>query len=150
MFTWFKVQKHIIFHILYIIVDPLCPTFLKRVDFYKAHRSEKLCVLWLASYPVCCDWPNTSSVWQKCYTLYHIWKHTTSLQLGSGDNNTTARIKVTPSFFAYTFVRCYANLSTPWHRHEGAFELGVLGGRHNMLLRLLFFFTIIILILGKL
>ncbi len=49
-FTWFK--KHIIFHILYIIVAPLCPAFLKHADFYKAHRSEKWGVLWLASYPV--------------------------------------------------------------------------------------------------
>ncbi len=60
----FKVKKHI-FHILYIIVAPLCPAFLKRVNFYKAHRSEKRGVLWLASYPVHCDWPNTSSV-NKC------------------------------------------------------------------------------------
>uniref|UniRef100_A0A673MEU6 Uncharacterized protein n=1 Tax=Sinocyclocheilus rhinocerous TaxID=307959 RepID=A0A673MEU6_9TELE len=36
-----RLKKHIIFHILYIIVSPLCPAFLKRVDFYKAHRSEK-------------------------------------------------------------------------------------------------------------
>uniref|UniRef100_A0A672QA74 Deoxyguanosine kinase, mitochondrial-like n=1 Tax=Sinocyclocheilus grahami TaxID=75366 RepID=A0A672QA74_SINGR len=36
-----RFKKHIIFHILYIIVSPLCPAFLKRVDFYKAHRSEK-------------------------------------------------------------------------------------------------------------
>ncbi len=49
MFTWFK--KHIIFHILYI--DALLGlTFLKRVGFYKARRSEKRGVLWLASYPV--------------------------------------------------------------------------------------------------
>ncbi len=34
-----------IFHILYIIVAPLCSAFLKRVDFYKAHRSEKRGVL---------------------------------------------------------------------------------------------------------
>ncbi len=33
VFTQFKVQKHIIFHILYIIVAPLCSAFLKRVDF---------------------------------------------------------------------------------------------------------------------
>ncbi len=49
-----------IFHILYIIVAPLCPTFLKSFDFYKAHRFEKqgACdligqlssVLWLAEY----------------------------------------------------------------------------------------------------
>ncbi len=37
--------KHIIFHILYIIVAPLCPAFLKHADFYKAHRSEKRGVL---------------------------------------------------------------------------------------------------------
>ncbi len=38
-------KKHIIFHILYVIVAPLCSAFLKRVDFYKAHRSEKRGVL---------------------------------------------------------------------------------------------------------
>ncbi len=54
-------------HILYIIVAPLSPAFLKRSDFYKAHRSEKRDVLWLASYPVRCDWPNPSSVRRKCY-----------------------------------------------------------------------------------
>ncbi len=37
--------KHIIFHILYIIVAPLCSAFLKRTEFYKAHHSEKLDVL---------------------------------------------------------------------------------------------------------
>ncbi len=47
-----RFKKHIIFHILYVIVAPLCPAFLKRIDFYKAHRSEKRGVLWLASYPV--------------------------------------------------------------------------------------------------
>ncbi len=94
-----RLKKNIIFHIPYIIADPLCTTFLKRVDFYKAHRSEKRGALWLASYPVRCDWPNTSSVWRKCYSPYHIWKHTASPRHGSG-NNTIARIKVTPSFFA--------------------------------------------------
>ncbi len=68
----FKVKKHIIFHILYIIIDPLCSTFLKRVHFYEAHRSEKRGVLWLASYPVRCDWPNTSSVRWKCYAHHRI------------------------------------------------------------------------------
>ncbi len=62
-----KFKKHIIFHILYIIVAPLCSAFLKRVDFYKAHRSEKRGIFWLASYPVRCDWPNASSVRRKCY-----------------------------------------------------------------------------------
>ncbi len=57
-----RFKKHIIFHILYIIAAPICPAYLKRVDFYKAHRSEKQAMLWLASYPVRCDWPNTSSV----------------------------------------------------------------------------------------
>ncbi len=52
-------KKYIIFHILYIIVAPLCSAFLKRIDFYKAPRSEKRGVLWLASYPVRCDWPLT-------------------------------------------------------------------------------------------
>ncbi len=56
IFIRFKCQKYIIFHIKYIIVAPLCPTFLKHVDFYKAYRSEKRGVLWLASYQVCSDW----------------------------------------------------------------------------------------------
>ncbi len=67
-----RFKKHIIFHILYIIVAPLCSAFLKRVHFYKAHSSEKRGVLWLASYPVHCDWPNTSSVYRKCYAPYRI------------------------------------------------------------------------------
>ncbi len=46
MFPRFKVKKHIIFHIMYIIVAPLCPAFLKHADLYKAHRSEKHSVLW--------------------------------------------------------------------------------------------------------
>ncbi len=53
-----RFKKHIIFHILYIIVAPLCSAFLKRIDFYKIYRSEKRGVLCLASYPVRCDWSN--------------------------------------------------------------------------------------------
>ncbi len=52
-----RFKKHIIFHILYIIVAPLCSAFLKHTDFYKAHHSEKCAligqlssVLWLAEY----------------------------------------------------------------------------------------------------
>ncbi len=56
-FTRFKVKKTNIFHIPYIIVAPLCTAFLIRTDFYKAHHPEKRGVLWLASYPVHCDWP---------------------------------------------------------------------------------------------
>ncbi len=41
VFMRFKVKKHIIFHILYIIVAPLWPASQKRADFYKANRSEK-------------------------------------------------------------------------------------------------------------
>ncbi len=67
-----RFKKHIIFHILYIIVAPLCPAILKRTNFYKAHRSEKRGVLWMASYPVRCDWLNTSSVWRKCYAPSHV------------------------------------------------------------------------------
>ncbi len=37
----------------------------------------------------------------------------------SGSNNTTARIKITPPFFAYTFGQCFANLPTSWRRHVG-------------------------------
>ncbi len=74
MCLWFKVKKNTIFHILYIIIiiAPLCPTFLKCVDCYKAHRPEKQGVHWLASFLVCCDWPNTLSVWLKCYATYRI------------------------------------------------------------------------------
>ncbi len=64
----FRFKKHILFHILYIIVAPLCSTFLKRADFYKAHRSKKWGMQWLASYPVRCNWQNTSSVRRKCST----------------------------------------------------------------------------------
>ncbi len=35
-----RLKKHIIFHILYIIVAPLCSAFPKRVDFYKADFSS--------------------------------------------------------------------------------------------------------------
>ncbi len=38
-------KKHIIFHILYIIVALLCSAFLKRANFNKTHRSEKRGVL---------------------------------------------------------------------------------------------------------
>ncbi len=104
--------KNIIFYILYIIVAPLCPAFLKRVDFYKAHRSEKRGLRRLSSYPVRCDWPNTSSVSRKCSQ----WNTASPLH-GAGGCNNTARIIVPPYFFAYTFGRCYANLPTPWRRH---------------------------------
>ncbi len=56
-FTWFKVKKKTLFF-TYIIVALLSPAFLKR-DFDRAHHSEKRGVLWLASCPVRCDWPNT-------------------------------------------------------------------------------------------
>ncbi len=42
--------KKQMFHLLYIIVAPLCPAFLKHIDFYKAHCSEKRGALWLAEY----------------------------------------------------------------------------------------------------
>ncbi len=58
----YAVRGYFFFHILYIIVAPLCSAFLKCADFYKAHRSEKRGVLLLASYSVHCDWPNNSSV----------------------------------------------------------------------------------------
>ncbi len=68
-----RLKKHIILHLMYIIVAPLCHAFLKRSNVYKAHCSETQGVLWLASYPVHCDWPNTSKVRWKCYTpLYCI------------------------------------------------------------------------------
>ncbi len=51
-----KKKKHIIFHIPYIIVAPLCPTFLKSVDFYKAWCAligQPSSALWLAEYLKC-------------------------------------------------------------------------------------------------
>ncbi len=48
-----RLKKHIIFHILYIIVAPLCSAFLKRVGFYKVHRSES---------EACSDWPAVQCV----------------------------------------------------------------------------------------
>ncbi len=52
-----RFKKHIIFHILYITVAPLCPAFLKRIDFYKAFWEAKRALigqlssaLWLAEY----------------------------------------------------------------------------------------------------
>ncbi len=51
-------KYYIIFHILYIIVAPLCSAFLKHVDFYKAQllRTRRALIgqlssaLWLAEY----------------------------------------------------------------------------------------------------
>ncbi len=92
-----RFKKHIIFHIRYIIVAPLCPAFLKRVDFYRAHHSEKRSVLWLASYPVCCDWPNSSKTEMLCLLSY-LETHSVSMTWWQR-NNTKARIKLS-SFFA--------------------------------------------------
>ncbi len=66
---------------------------------------------------VCFDWPAIQCVVigrtpQACdgnvTSPYHIW----NIFHGSDGNNTTARIKVMPSFFAFTFGRCYAYLPT--------------------------------------
>ncbi len=55
----FKVKKHITFHILYIIVAPLCSAFLKRVKFLQclsfwemrcALIGQLSSALWLAEY----------------------------------------------------------------------------------------------------
>ncbi len=116
---WFK--KHIIFHILYIIVASLCSTFLKHIDFYKAHHFES---------EVCSDWPAIQCVviGGYCYCSFGSPNKVVSLSQrntvspghgAGGSNNTTARIKITPSFFAYTFGRCFANLPTQWRRHVG-------------------------------
>ncbi len=64
-FTQFKVKKNIVLYVM------------KCINFYKAHHSEKHSELWLARYPVRCDWPHTSSVFRKL-PRYHIWKHTVS------------------------------------------------------------------------
>ncbi len=44
------IKKHIIFQILYIIVDPLCPASLKHLVFYKDPASDKHSLLWLANW----------------------------------------------------------------------------------------------------
>ncbi len=48
--------------------------------FWNASIFTKLIILRskACSDPVRCDWPNTSSVWRKCYAPYHICKHTAS------------------------------------------------------------------------
>lgn len=38
-----------------------------------------------------------------------------------GNENTTAKIKVIPHFFAWTFALCHANLPKHWHRHVGVY-----------------------------
>ncbi len=43
-------KKHIMFQILYIIVDPLCPASLKRFDLYKVPPSNKRSLFWLANW----------------------------------------------------------------------------------------------------
>jgi len=70
---------------------------------------------------VCSDWPAFQCVViglipQACdgnVTLLTIFRNTVSPQHGGSGNNTTVRIKVTPSFFAEVFGQCYANLPTP-------------------------------------
>jgi len=44
-------KKHIIFQILYIILGPLFPAFLKCIIFYKVPPSDKHSLLWLANWP---------------------------------------------------------------------------------------------------
>ncbi len=62
-------------------------------------------------------------------------RNTASPGHGAGSsNNTTATIKITPSFFPYTFGRCNANLPTQWRRHVGGvFKWVILGGRGQVL-----------------
>ncbi len=71
VFTWFMVQKTL-FSTYCKLLLLYASAFLKHVDFYKACLSEKWGQLWLASYPVCCDWPNTSSVRWKCYVPHRV------------------------------------------------------------------------------
>ncbi len=87
-----------------------CSVFLKRTDCYKAHRSEKRGVLWLASYPVRCDWPNTSSVKRKCYRIV----------MPMRDETKTIKPNINEAFVASTgdIITDYNNLycvSTHYH-----------------------------------
>ncbi len=66
----FKVKKTQLFSTYCTLLSIIA--ILKRGEFYKAHRSEKQGELWLASYPVRCDWPNTSSVRRKYYAPHCI------------------------------------------------------------------------------
>ncbi len=64
---WFKVKKKTYFSTYCTLLLLLYALpFWNAQIFIKAHRSEKRGVLWLASYPVCCDWSDTSSVRWKC------------------------------------------------------------------------------------
>ncbi len=45
-----RLKKHIIFHILYIIVAPLCPAFLKRWEARCSLIGQLSSALWLAEY----------------------------------------------------------------------------------------------------
>ncbi len=111
-------KKHIIFtyHTLLLLLSSafLKPRrFLQSSSFWNARCAligQLSSAVWLAEY--------LKRVMEMLCS-YHIWNHTVSPRHGGGGNNTTARIKVTPSFFAYTFGRCYANLLTQWRRFVG-------------------------------
>lgn len=57
--TWCNARVYTLFLLFY------APFFCNALIF------TKRCVLWLASYPLRCDWMNTSSTWQKCYGPYY-------------------------------------------------------------------------------
>ncbi len=64
------IKNHIIFHILYIIVAPLCSAFLKGLDFLQSASFWEARRALIGQHPVHWDWPNTSSVWLKFYAPY--------------------------------------------------------------------------------
>ncbi len=61
-----RFKKHYFLHTVHYCCSSM-PRLSETHNVYKAHHSEKRGVLCLASYPVRCDWPNTSSVRRKCY-----------------------------------------------------------------------------------
>ncbi len=56
-----RLKTHYFPHTVHYCCSSMSRLSETRRFFYKAHRSENRSVLWLASYPVRCDWPNTSS-----------------------------------------------------------------------------------------
>lgn len=91
------------------------------MDFYKAHCFEKRGVLWMTSYSVRCDWPNTSRVWGKCYAAYHILNISSQSTASRRQQSYYSENK---SYAAFMCIHihvngCYANLPTRWCRYVG-------------------------------
>ncbi len=105
-------KKPNIFLLSYIIVALFCPASLKRSNFYKAQEKKRALIgqlssaLWLVKYLK----RVTEMLHPLPYLEYQLlWRWR---QQYYSENKSY--------FFAYTFVRCYANLPTQWRRFVGA------------------------------